>query len=233
MRGFPRLGRARRARGFTLLEMMISISVITVVVMVTIIVVHTTSEHMKFELIVSDQQTRTRTALDTMKEEMRTISAALADFSTVSETNTDTVTGTSLTVSPPSGYPSANGPITKAVRFNKPRFDEATKTVDLGTTATALTYYWRYADREIAGNGIDDNNNGLFDDDDGWLVREGPGGQFDIVCTNVPKSGFLVIKTGRRLQIRIGRKNVTPMRTDQGTTFTTIVTHDTYCLRNF
>ena len=75
----------------------------------------------------------------------------------------------------------------------------------------------------------------MTDDDDGRLERY-VGGDLStllVVCDNVPRSSFLVIKSGRQLHIRIGRMNNTPLMTEDGTRIETVVTHNTYCLRNF
>ena len=120
-----RLKLRRASRGMTLLEVMVSLAVITLVILTTLTVMHTTSDHMKFELVVADQQSETRSALDEMMEEMRKMSAAVADFDTTTGSKTNTLTG-------------ANAVDT--LTFTVPFYDAAAKAVNKGTSASAITY---------------------------------------------------------------------------------------------
>ncbi|MBE7465798.1 MAG: prepilin-type N-terminal cleavage/methylation domain-containing protein [Planctomycetes bacterium] len=209
---------AMRPRGFTLLEMMVCLSVLTLVVMVTITVISTTNDHMKFELIVSDQQTRTRAALDKMMQEMRSMS------------NEHTLDATS----------------DESFSFQQPVFNLTTKTVTYGSAATLITYRRIASDKtanpptgnEIQGNGVDDDGNGLIDSNDNVIERivgdatDPANGNREIILVNVPSNGFLVKKDGRRLQIRVTRQDVTPMQTNDERRIATVVTYNTYALRN-
>jgi len=210
----------RKAYGMTLVEVSVSLAVITLVILTTVSVMHSTANFMKFELVVSDQQSEARDALDAMMEEMRKMSGSVKDFDSTSGVNTNTVTG-------------AN--VVDSVTFTAPYYDAVTKAVNMGSVATAITYRWSLNPNETPGNAQDDDGNGLSDNDDGRLERyEGTDlNTLTVVCDNVPRSSFLVVKNGRELHIRIGRKNNTPLVTEDGTRIETVVTHNRYCLRNF
>lgn len=209
------------ARGMTLLEVMISLVVITLVIMTTVLVMHTTSDHMRFEMVVSDQQNRTRAALDKMMEELRRMPVSTpAD---VFDTNTGTDTNTTVATTD-SASDLANG-----VRFYMPTYNTSTLSIDNGVP---VTYQWEASPRENQTNGIDDDGNGLLDEDDGRIIRVDNTGT-TVLLNNVPRTGFLIAKSGRRLQVRVAQKNNTPLQTGEGTTISTAVTHNTYCLRNY
>ncbi|MCW8133342.1 MAG: prepilin-type N-terminal cleavage/methylation domain-containing protein [Planctomycetota bacterium] len=213
--------RALAARGMTLLEVMISLVVITLVIMTTVLVMHSTSDHMRFEMVVSDQQNHTRATLDRMMEELRRM-----PVSTPAEVfDTNSGVGTNTTV--PMSDTAAN--LANGVKFYMPTYNNATLMIDNGSP---VTYQWEPSPAENQTNGVDDDGNGLKDADDGRIVRIDNSGLV-VVLNNVPRTGFLIAKSGRRLQVRVAQKNNTPLQTGEGTTISTAVTHNTYCLRNY
>lgn len=214
--------RGLRAPGMTLVEVMVTMVVLTSVFLTTMIVIHTSSENMSFELTVADQQVMTRAKVDEMMDEFRRIRGSAADFNTLTGENADTVSD-----------PAVDG-VPGTVIFLLPSFDDATQTVKYGTAADSITYRWQVNAREVDGNDIDDDGNGLTDEDDGVIVRlvGGDEATLRVVCDHVPKTGFWVRKVGRRLEITLSRKNTTTRNTADGTGFTTTVTHVTYFLKN-
>lgn len=211
-----------RAPGMTLVEVMVTMVVLTSVFLTTMIVIRTSSDNMGFELTVADQQVLTRATVDQMMDEFRRIRGSAADFNTLTGEKADTVSDPAVDGAP------------GAVSFLLPSFDDATKAVDYGTAADAITYRWQRNAREVDANGFDDDGNGLTDDDDGVIVRLDGGDEstLRVVCDHVPKTGFWVRKIGRRLEITLSRKNTTTRNTADGTGFTTTVTHVTYFLKN-
>jgi hypothetical protein len=218
----PAAPRGFRAPGMTLVEVMVTMVVLTSVFLTTMIVIRTSSDNMGFELTVADQQVITRAKVDELMDEFRCIRGSAADFNTLTGANADTASD-----------PAVDGP-PGTVTFLLPKFDDATQTVDYGTAGEAITYRWQLNARETDGNGIDDDGNGLTDDDDGLIVRLVGGDEttLRVVAGNVPKSGYWVRKIGRRLEVTLSRKNTTTRNTADGTGFTTTVTHVTYFLKN-
>ena len=211
-----------RPRGMTLIEIMVSMSVSSLVILTTISVMTTTSDHMKFEMVVTDQQVKTRAALDGLMEELRHVSAAVGDFDTDVGVRTNTLSG-------------ANG--LNTVTFSMPEFDNGTLALKAADPAKAVTYRWTLNPREAPNNGIDDDGNGLTDEDDGRLERlvgsPPSASSLQIVLDHVPRSSFQVVKAGRQLELQVGKKDNTPLNTEEGTRFKTVISHRTYCLRNY
>jgi len=215
------LGPRSIVRGMTLVEVTISLALVTVIATVSILVIKMTSDHMAFEMIASEQESRARSALDGMMEELRKMSQQAADFDTSTGVGTNTLTG---------GSAGQN-----IVTFAIPTFDFTTYTANMGNASTAISYQWVLNPREIAGNNIDDDYNGLVDSEDGQVQRTvgGASATMSIVTINVPQTSFLVVKSGWQLQIRVGRIHITPIVTDNGKKFRTTVSQNTYCLRNY
>jgi prepilin-type N-terminal cleavage/methylation domain-containing protein len=213
-------GPARAPRGVTLVEMVIAMAVLTSVLLSTLLVMRSMLEQLKFQLLVTDQQNTARVGLDRMMEEVRLVSANAQDFDTSTGAHTNTL------------HPTVTQPLDQ-VTFTVPRYVVGTG-VDSGSDATTIIYRWVRNPLEIAGNGVDDDGNGLVDDDDGWIERyDTATGLTSRVCNHVPRWGFLVIKSGRRLHIRVARNDRTDIATMDNNVFTTTVTFNTYCLRNY
>jgi prepilin-type N-terminal cleavage/methylation domain-containing protein len=211
----------RAPRGVTLAEMIIALAVLTSVLLSTLLVMRSMLEQLKFQMLVTDQQNTARVGLDRMMEEIRLVSDNVQDFDTSTGVHTNTL------------HPTSPQPMDQ-LTFTVPTWDFTNKVVNMGSDATAITYRWVRNPLEIAGNGRDDDGNGLVDDDDGWIERQDAAtGLITRVCNHVPRWGFLVIKQGRRLQIRVARNDKTDVETMDQNVFTTTVTFNTYCLRNY
>ncbi len=217
--------RMKNGRGFTLVEIMVSMTVISVAFLTVMTVIRSTSDNLGFELTVSDQQVITRSTVDRMMEELRLISH------TYTTANFDVNNSSSYAQFTPADDP---GP--HSLTFGIPRYDDLTDTVTYGGTSDCITYRWVISEREIPGNNVDDDGNGLVDNEDGRIERvnreAGVVNDLQVVCDNVPQDGFEIRKIGRRLEITIARRNRTPRFTEEGTNFTTTVTQVTYCLKN-
>ncbi|MBI3830494.1 MAG: hypothetical protein HY291_13320 [Planctomycetes bacterium] len=233
--------RANGSRGMTLLEIAVSVAIISAVVLTTVQVMHISADHMGFQQVIVDQQDHTRAALDNMMAELKAMRDTGLDFNT-DKLNTatgkmtgipsanNTLTGAPLTYSTP--YPkgvSTTGIVEPdAIQFNIPVFNAGTNSVDLGTATTAITYRWvSYGNNPVLEASVQ------ADKDYGRIERIVNGVLTNVVLDSVPQDGFLVIKQDRRLAIRIGQMNNTTITTNNGTKVTTFVTQITYCLRNY
>jgi hypothetical protein len=174
--------------------------------------------------------------MDRMMEELRhmSVSEASAAGTTSFDVWYDAESDKTLEYSQFADVTPDPGP--QSLTFGIPRYDAGTGSVNHGDKSNCITYRWVISERETAGNKVDDDGNGLMDNDDGRVERiERRSGQPDdvqVICTNVPRDGFVIRKRGRRLEITIARKNRTPRQTDEGTNFTTTITHVTYSLKN-
>lgn len=235
------VSRTRCARGMTLLEVAVSVAIISAVILTTVTVMHISADHMGFQQVVVDQQDHTRAALDNMMAELKAMRDTGLDFNTdVLNTATgkmtgvpsknNTLTGGSLTYSTP--YPtgvSSTGIVEPdAVQFNIPTFNLGTNSIDLGSASTAITYRWvSYGNNPVL------ESSPQADKDYGRIERVVNGVLTSVVLDSVPQDGFLVIKQDRRIAIRVGQMNNTTITTNNGTKVTTFVTQITYCLRNY
>lgn len=220
-------GQPVSARGMTLVEVVVSMTVLTTVMLVVAMVLHTTSDNLGFELTAVDQQVMTRSTVDSLMDEFRLIRAGVADFDTRKKSPSDPYGRSNNTVS---GADATAGTLI----FCVPRYDMGTKTLELGDASTAITYRWALNPRETSDNdGVDNDGNGLIDTDDGQIERQvGTDTFFQVILDHVPQDGFIVRKVGPRLEVTVARKNNTNIQTSEGTYFTTTITQITYSLKN-
>ncbi len=255
----------RPSRGFTLIEVMVSVSVISVCFLTVMFVVRATSDNIGFELTVADQQVITRSSMDKMMAELRLMSDNYNFHFFEPQTGDPTLLKATPAVLPGgqpnpdpdkflldadaanaseqygisqfSTHPTPN-PGPRSITFGIPVFNEATGGMDYGSQNRCVTYRWVPGNGETPSNNIDDNNDGFVDEGRVERIRRyvDAGGidrvDLQVVCDHVPQRGFLIEKNGRRLKITIARTNNTPRQTEDGTKFTTVVTHVTYCLKN-
>ena len=250
--------RGKLSNGFTLIEVMVSVTVIMICFLAVMFVIRATTDNIGFELTVADQQVITRSSMDKMMAELRLIADNLDfhtfepdpdDASKLKSTIVSTDTNKFLIdadaasaneqygISQFSTHPTPN-PGPRSITFGIPVFNETDGTLDFGSQNRCITYRWVPDDGEIASNNIDDDNDGFVDEGRVERIRRyvdtDGNDQVDlqVVCDHVPQSGFLVQKNGRRLKITVARTNNTPRKTENGTKFTTTVTHVTYYLKN-
>lgn len=206
------------SRGMTLLEIAVSVAIISAVILTTVTVMKISAEHMSFQQIVVDQQAHTRAALDKMIAELRCMDGNVLDFDTAVTASTDpkakndTFTQSFL-------KDSSNNYVANAVRFNIPSFNYTTNALDAGTVNNAITYRWV----ATATSGQIQRFVGDFNTQSNMT---------NVVLDGVPAGGMQIVKRGRDLAIRIGQENETPVNTSNGTKITTFITQITYCLRN-
>lgn len=214
--------------GTTVIELVVGTAILAIIFLMATQIMGSMGTGISVEQTSAEQQTRTTAAVyDVMSE--------LSSYSTLSPIQP----ATELHISP------AGDRIT----FRIPTGIDNAGAVTWGEQ---ITYCRELNEREIQNNGIDDDGNGLTDNNDGVLVRRvedastGDVLSKTVVTTQVPFGGFLVEQlrydtaptphyspdpAGRILRVTIQRAAITHTGAPDGTLFTSTVSR-MYYLRN-
>ena len=165
----------RRFSGMTLMEIMISMAVLSLGLLLSMQVLSTMSEDMYAETTQSDIQKRSSGRIYDMVADLQNI---------VGSDNAEIVIGVNTSennpFSPVTGDMTGGQPgIGNSIRFRlvsgvdadgTPQFNGVPSPLNPAVTVHKIRYRWLASTRDAAGNGKDDDSNGVVDD--GVIVRE-------------------------------------------------------------